>query len=230
MSLASKRVLLIDDDSSFRLVVRKILEAQGMEFHEAPDLTSARQMLVTLVPDIIILDLNLEAGERGQTFLLERQDNTAWKKIPVVVCSADAQAEVVRECVLHGADDFLLKPIKQSWLIQRLHKHLLQQKMAVKRFGAAEAPALTLEWSAQIVGLGETRCVIRSQAKFLREARAEIASELFNENEIFAKHLRCDTDGRSTASGVYDNTFTILGVTEKEASKIRQLKTSWGGR
>ena len=133
MSLAGKRVLQIDDDPSFRLVVRKILEAQGMLYEEAPDLTSARQALAALAPDIIILDLNLEAGEKGQTFLLERRENSAWKKIPVLVCSADAQAEVVRECVLHGADDFLLKPIKQSWLIQRLNKHLLQQKMAVKR-------------------------------------------------------------------------------------------------
>lgn len=230
MSLATKRILQIDDDPSFRILVRKILEAQGMEYHEASDLTSARQKLATLVPDIIILDLNLEAGEKGQLFLRERQDNPIWKKIPVLVCSSDAQAEVVRECVLHGADDFLLKPIKQSWLLQRLHKHLLQQKMAVKRYSASQAPTLKMEWGAQLVGLGETRCVVRSQAKFLKEARTEISSELFDENQIFSKDLRCDGDGRATTSGVYDNTFTILGVTEKEATKIRQLKTSWGGR
>lgn len=227
MSLQRKHALLIDDDEHFRLLVRKILEAQGILVAEAHSVEAAQEFLGRTRPDVILLDLNLSGGADGRQFLEHRQTVPALAQVPVIVVSAENQADIVRECVLYGANDYLLKPIKQSWLLQRIRKHLLHQALAAKKFAAAEAPEAQLEVAAQIVGLGEGHCVLRTQAKFLKDARGQLASELFVKEGIQTRELRANEDSRAGLQGLYDTTCTLLGITEREANTIRKLKSSW---
>lgn len=229
MSLAGKVVLTIDDDEAFRLLVRKILEAQGMRVREAASLELARAQLTQELPDIILLDLNLNSGQRGGDFLAERKSSAAWARIPVVVCSAENEADAIRRCISAGADDYLLKPIKQTWLIQRMLKHTLKHTALLKTFRPEEAPALELVIDAQLVGLGEGHGIFRSQAKFAAQARAQFEVPLLQELAITARELRVDEDSRGLMQGLYDTRGTLLGITEREAASIRKAKTNWRG-
>ncbi|MBY0517260.1 MAG: response regulator [Bacteriovoracaceae bacterium] len=227
MSLLGKTVLVIDDDDSFRDYVTKILNAQGITTKEAKDLLETESVLSTFTPDVIILDLNLGDGSLGHRFLEDRQKNPARQKIPVIVCSADSTSEIVKKCILSGADDYLVKPIKQTWLLQRLHKHILQKKLLSRRFPTETAPLLSLEFEAQLVGIGEGHAVLRSQAKFQKDAKGEIAAKLFTENDILVKTVRMDNESRAGVNGLYDTYCTLIGITEKEAGKIRKIKAGW---
>lgn len=227
MSLQRKHALLIDDDESFRLLVRRILEAQGLLVDEAASIEAGLEFLARTKPDVILLDLNLEGAANGRQFLEQRLAQPALAKIPVIVVSAETQADIIRECVLYGANDYLLKPIKQSWLLQRIRKHVMHQTLATKKFSAADAPEAQLEMAAQIVGLGEGHCVLRTQAKFLKDARGQLQSELFEKEGIQTRELRTNEESRAGLQGLYDTTSTLLGITEKEASVIRKLKASW---
>ena len=58
------RVLIVDDDPSFRRTIEAVLTARGYEVAgEAGTLAEARSALVRLDPDAVLLDVNLPDGD-----------------------------------------------------------------------------------------------------------------------------------------------------------------------
>lgn len=227
MSLKSKKVLILDDDSDFRIIVKKILETQGMSVSEAIDLTSAKEAIQTSPPDCMLLDINLSAQERGHTLLKERQENPLLYPFPIIVVSADSRAEIVKQSILYGADDFLLKPIKQTWLIQRLRKHLANSEL-LKKVPPASLSEIHIHLKADLNQIGEVECGILSQAKFLKDARVRIQGGPLREVELH--ELRALEMGQPQVNGLFQNIFTMLGITEKASDQIRKIKAQWRSR
>ena len=66
----SKIVLVVDDESSLRLLCRVNLELEGHVVHEAANLTDAREILARELPDVLLLDVHL-GSEDGLELLDE---------------------------------------------------------------------------------------------------------------------------------------------------------------
>jgi DNA-binding response OmpR family regulator len=103
---ASKTVLICEDDSNLRTLVRLAL-GEGYRFFEAPDGPSALALARSTHPDLIVLDLMLP-GQSGIDVLgeLRRSDDLA--ETPVLVISAWSHAH--EAAIEAGADGFLAKP------------------------------------------------------------------------------------------------------------------------
>jgi DNA-binding NtrC family response regulator len=54
-----KTVLVVDDDASLRLLCRVNLELDGHQVLEASSLTQARELIATVIPDVVLLDVHL---------------------------------------------------------------------------------------------------------------------------------------------------------------------------
>jgi DNA-binding response OmpR family regulator len=102
---AAKTVLICEDDSNLRTLVRLAL-GEGYRFFEAPDGPSALELARSIRPDLIVLDLMLP-GRSGFDVLSDlRRGEDA--DTPVIVISAWSHSD--EAAVEAGADRFVAKP------------------------------------------------------------------------------------------------------------------------
>jgi CheY-like chemotaxis protein len=82
----SKRVLVIDDEETFRYVIRHIAQDAGYDVLEAPDGEVGTQVALDQRPDIIVLDLHMPRMD-GFTALAHLSRSNI-KDTPVIVCTS----------------------------------------------------------------------------------------------------------------------------------------------
>jgi len=118
--LAVRRVLVVDDDDDFRVLIRSQLNNAGYEVLDARDAASAMHIARTMRPDVITVDL-LMPGLDGWDFIERLRGEEALSRIPVVVVSGVPEAtesqrrpEGVAVVTKGEGLDHLLREIGQS--------------------------------------------------------------------------------------------------------------------
>lgn len=130
------RVILVEDSSSVRKLLCEALRSRGFPVYEAWSVTSARQILPSVQPKIMLLDLELD-GDDGYVLLEE----AVAADIAVVVISArDGAGERVR-CLTMGAADYIVKPVDIEELVLRMRR-------AEKLQAAAQSLAPIIEFES----------------------------------------------------------------------------------
>jgi two-component system, chemotaxis family, chemotaxis protein CheY len=108
------RILIIDDSSFQRGIIRKTLQQSGYETIEAKDGREGLLRAVDAAPDLILLDLVMPEID-GFTVLTELHNQGI--TVPVLVLTADIQEMTRDQCLALGAAGFLNKPVKAENLI-----------------------------------------------------------------------------------------------------------------
>lgn len=111
-------VLLVDDESEFRLLMTASLEEQG---YRVTALDSGEKIFtgVTAAPDIILLDLSLP-GKTGLQILSELKNNNLLKKTPVIMVTGHNDEQNIVQALNLGADDYITKPFRLNILDARI--------------------------------------------------------------------------------------------------------------
>jgi DNA-binding response OmpR family regulator len=104
---AVKTVLICEDDSNLRTLVRLALGDDGYRFLEAPDGPSGLALARRTKPDLIVLDLMLP-GRSGLDVLRDLRNAPGFAETPVIVISAWSYSD--EAAVQAGADRFVAKP------------------------------------------------------------------------------------------------------------------------
>ncbi|MDP2056125.1 MAG: response regulator, partial [Acidobacteriota bacterium] len=89
--LAVRRVLVVDDDDDFRVLLRAQLHNAGYQVLDARDAASAMHIARTMRPDAITVDL-LMPGLDGWDFIERLRSEEALARIPVIVVSGVPEA------------------------------------------------------------------------------------------------------------------------------------------
>jgi DNA-binding response OmpR family regulator len=111
------RVLVIDDDPSLQKLVSVLLTRAGLEPISAGSAAEAVQALrAGPLPDIIILDLMLP-DVSGIDLLKQMRAKQVFDNLPVLILSALADPDQIREGLSSGADRYLTKPYLANNLI-----------------------------------------------------------------------------------------------------------------
>ena len=104
------RVLVVDDDTLMREVLKAVLRDEGFDVAgEAKDGQSALAQIERGPPDLICLDVNMP-GMSGLDVL--KSIKARYKDCRVVMISGDSSMATVREAVGFGAVGFIVKPFK----------------------------------------------------------------------------------------------------------------------
>ena len=85
---ASLHILVCDDESSLREMFQEVLEDEGYRVTMLPWICEELAEVMSLEPDLIILDLLFAGQPKGAEFLQRLKANPATTAIPVLVCSA----------------------------------------------------------------------------------------------------------------------------------------------
>jgi signal transduction histidine kinase/CheY-like chemotaxis protein len=86
--LARRPILVIDDDPASRYAMRKYLDDVPLRVVEAADAREGLHAAQTLLPELIVLDLNLP-DRRGEEVLRELGAAEATRRIPVVIATSE---------------------------------------------------------------------------------------------------------------------------------------------
>ena len=116
----TNRIMVVDDDPAILDVLRMILEDEGYEVISA---TSEDEVLGwdSDWPEVILLDIWLSGGS-GQTICRQLKDDPATSQIPVILVSANQDAErIARDS---GADGFIRKPFDLDDILDMVRRHL----------------------------------------------------------------------------------------------------------
>jgi response regulator RpfG family c-di-GMP phosphodiesterase len=113
------RILVVDDDASFRELLRTSLELAHVTVEEAENATAAARCIAALHPDVIVLDVGMP-GVDGITFCRGLKSDPRTRDIPVVLLTGDADAEL--EGWRAGASAFLRKPFSPLALMTTVER------------------------------------------------------------------------------------------------------------
>ncbi|MDH3212552.1 MAG: response regulator [Myxococcales bacterium] len=116
------RVLVADDASFMRQMIREIVESDGHEVvAEASDGLEAFDEYKRVSPDIVTMDIVMprRSGIDAVRSIIEMDPDAR-----VVMCSALGQESLVTEALEAGARDFIVKPFKPDNVIATLTKVL----------------------------------------------------------------------------------------------------------
>ncbi|MEM6845482.1 MAG: response regulator [Bacteroidota bacterium] len=112
LTVRTRSVLLVEDNPGDARLVREALKdsAEPLEISVASDGQEALDMLETLRPDIILLDLNLPKVD-GRDVLKTIKDDPRLKRIPVVVLSTSESELDINDAYDAHANSYIAKPL-----------------------------------------------------------------------------------------------------------------------
>jgi DNA-binding response OmpR family regulator len=131
------KALLIEDDQSSRLILRRALERSGLEVVEAETGRQGLKALYGARPDIVLLDIGLPDLDGWNTLDRIRQVTD----VPVMMVSGqNSELEKVR-ALKAGADDYVTKPFGLQELLARAEV-LLRRARPVQELPSAYSDEL----------------------------------------------------------------------------------------
>jgi len=116
MTEDSAHLLVVDDDTRLRELLRRYLTEQGFRVTVAENAAAARAKLASIEFDLIVLDLMMP-GESGLDFAADLRRQSV---VPILILTAMGEPEDRIAGLERGADDYLPKPFEPRELLARI--------------------------------------------------------------------------------------------------------------
>jgi DNA-binding NtrC family response regulator len=176
-------ILLVEDKTSLRRVMRLTLENAGYSVTESADARSAANEISTTRHRLVLTDLRMPNGS-GLDVL--RAARAADSDVPVIVMTAFGSIDEAVQAMKDGAHDFLQKPVDSNHLLLLVDRALEQARLRTENILLKE------DWSRRygfprIIGesdvikrtVGETQRVAQTEATVLLLGESGTGKELF---------------------------------------------------
>jgi len=164
-------ILVVDDDSSIRMLLSHFLGKSGYKIHQAGNGQEAISYMASTAIDLVLMDIEMPMMDGVRTLATIRRA-PSMKALPVIMLSGQSDLNSVKKCLALGADSFVVKQnLKPEVVVDRIQKILAAKEAeALDHAGSNEADAppidLTL-WKEKTQSIGR---VTRERAKEITEA------------------------------------------------------------
>ncbi|MCB0979895.1 MAG: response regulator transcription factor [Acidimicrobiaceae bacterium] len=179
----SPLVLVVDDEATIREVVRRYLEADGLQVVEAGDGETALAMVADHRPDVVILDVMMPGTDGIEVLRRIRADGDAY----VIMLTARAE-EVDRVIGLSvGADDYVTKPFSARELALRVKAMLRRPRTGVGLGDEPVAGGLVVDTDRREVSVDGAATDVRGLEFDLLAALASAPGRVFSRRQLLER-------------------------------------------
>ncbi|HJW90000.1 MAG TPA: response regulator [Anaerolineales bacterium] len=131
-------ILYVEDSPENRLLVRRVLQAEGYTVLEAAGADQAVQVLQTHLPDLILMDINMP-GVDGYTLTARLKSQAALKHVPIIALTANVRRGDWERSIQAGCDGYIQKPFDVDDLPIQVQGYL----QAARKFPTGGLTSLT---------------------------------------------------------------------------------------
>lgn len=120
------KVLVVDDSRIMRNIVKNSLlknKKENYEFLEAENGVDALNILKNNDIEILLVDWNMP-HLNGLELIKQLRSNDKYRALPIIMITSEAAKYNVIEAVKAGVNDYLIKPIKDDKLIEKIEQVL----------------------------------------------------------------------------------------------------------
>ena len=82
-------IVIADDDPAINDLLRDILSEEGYQVHCCFTREEAARVIQRIVPDVAVIDMQMEARDAGLVLLQSLRDSPQTMRLSVIICSAD---------------------------------------------------------------------------------------------------------------------------------------------
>ena len=117
------RILYVEDDPNNRILVRRILMADGFDVDEADNALLGIEMAVNDPPDLILMDMSMPDMD-GLEATAEIRRIPEIAHIPIVALTANVMEGDREKSLAAGCDGFIGKPINVDTFVDQVLEYL----------------------------------------------------------------------------------------------------------
>jgi diguanylate cyclase (GGDEF)-like protein len=172
------KVLIVDDSSTVRLSLSKVLRDLGHEPVFAQSGLEALMMYDEERPDLVLLDIEMPGMDGCQT-CLQIRERSADRWVPVIFLSSKDSDKTIERAIESGGDDYLVKPVSSVVLnakiraMRRIHEMRKQMVALTRELAEANRELRQLSTEDPLTGLGNRRLFdSRLEPELQRSVRA----------------------------------------------------------
>ena len=148
------RILVVDDESNMRKVLRTLLAQVGYSVDEAPDADAALERMQRGNYDVVLSDLCME-GRDGLELVDElRRRGSA---VPFVLVTAHGTIQVAVEAMKRGCLDFITKPFQREEILRVVEKGVAESCARRERPPLPETEGIVHKSAKMEAVLGDVR-------------------------------------------------------------------------
>jgi two-component system cell cycle response regulator DivK len=125
--MSDVRILYIEDNHENRLLVRRILEAEGYFIIEATDGPTGLKAAAQMQPDLILLDINLPEID-GYDLARRFRNMPGLQQVPILAITANVMKGDRERTLNSGCDGYIQKPIDVDRLPQLVRTALQKSR------------------------------------------------------------------------------------------------------
>jgi two-component system, cell cycle response regulator DivK len=116
-------ILYIEDNIDNRTLIRRILTAEGYELLEAGNAKDAMEILKSVRPGLILMDINMPDVD-GYTLTAQIRATSGFEGVPIVALTANVMRGDRERSLEAGCDGYIQKPIDIDLLPQQIERYL----------------------------------------------------------------------------------------------------------
>jgi len=121
--MSKKKILIVEDEEHLLELESVLLTTKGYEVKGAIDGPSALELVASMKPDLILLDIMLPVMD-GYEVCRQIKANDATRHIPVIMLSAKKSKEDLVKGEQAGADWYITKPFKSAMVIETIQRFI----------------------------------------------------------------------------------------------------------
>lgn len=116
-------ILYVEDNIDNRVLIRRILQAEGYRMLEAANAVEAVQSVRAQIPDLILMDINMPDMD-GYTLTTRLRALPSLKSVPIVALTANVMKGDKERSLQAGCDGYIQKPIDVDTLPEQVREFL----------------------------------------------------------------------------------------------------------
>ena len=120
-----KRVLLVDDNETMRIIYKKIIENTGLSVDTASSASDGLKKMLDTSYDLIVTDYEMP-DKNGTEFIRDLKQNEKFSDIPIIMLSSRDDAQIINEALISGADAYIIKDKTDEELVNTIKNLIIK--------------------------------------------------------------------------------------------------------